>query len=123
MEGTGEGGGGGGGRWVLGDTRLVGGGGDVNDECLGGGWVEGTAGECEGGGGGCDLVEGEDLEVGGGGDLRNGRGEVAFLGDGGLFTGGDLLIGGGTCAAEPPHFNLLQSTGVAAGDEHSLTDL
>lgn len=61
---------------------------------------------CGGGGGGCDLVEGENPEVGGGG-----------VGRGGVFFGGDPP---GELA--PPHWDLLQSTGRAASEEHSRED-
>lgn len=98
----------------MGDTLFVGGGGE------GGGWND-----VEGGGGGCDLVEGEDLEVGGGGEgLTNGLLGVAGLGADGLPTGGLFFGEGAPPPPElPPHLNLLQSTGRAVSEEHSLADL
>lgn len=101
------------------------------------------------GGGGCDLVEGEDFEVGGGGGGgkvpigvvglgRGGGEEFEVGGDGGgeVATGGFVGLGRGGAGVFlggdpdppppalvlPPHFDLLQSTGRADGEEHSLED-
>lgn len=101
----------------------VGGGGD------GGAWKDFVG---VGGGGGCDLVFGEDLDVGGGGlgGAINGRGPLPGFGGGGFCeTGGLLLVGGlligfgAPLPPLPPHLDLLQSNGLAASEEHSLTDL
>ena len=69
-----------------------------------------------GGGGGCDLVEGEDFEVGGGGEVATGGV--------GLDTGGGVCLGGEPPPELPlpPQCDLLQSTGRAAGEEHSLEE-
>lgn len=110
--------GGGGLAFVEGDDFEVG----------GGGGVDLVAGEdFDVGGGGADLVEGEDLDFGGGGDgLIFGIGPWALLGGGGGRTGGLFLDFGGEVGTGKwllLHLNLLQSTGRAAWDEHSLGDL
>lgn len=80
-----------------------------------------------GGGGGVDFVDGEDLDVGGGGDgLIIGRGDRSRTGGGGDGIGGFFRDMGGEIGigkSPPLHLNLLQSTGRAASEEHSLADL
>lgn len=108
---------------------MVGGGGGGGDwkDFVGGGTGDGD------GGGECDLVEGDDSEVGGGGErlTNGGLGDLALLGAGGFTT--DREGGGGGVdgilplpppppALPPPHWSLLQSTGRAAWEVHSLAD-
>lgn len=79
-------------------------------------------------------MEGDDSEVGGGGErlTNGGLGDLARLGAGGFSTGRE---GGGGLddilplpppppppALPPPHLSLLQSTGCAAWEVHSLAD-
>lgn len=110
--------GGGGLAFVEGGDLEVGGGGGVD-------LVDGE--DFDEGGGGADLVEGEDFDVGGGGDgLIFGLGPWALVGGGGDRMGGLFLDFGGEVGIGKsllPHLNLLQSTGRAASEEHSVDDL
>lgn len=89
-------------------------------------------GEPCGGGGGCDLPEPEDLDDGGGGavGLDGIGGEPGLVpplgGDDGDLAGGDPPRPG---VVPPPlllplllHFDLLQSIGFAASEEHSFEE-
>lgn len=101
---------------------------DGEDFDVGGGGADLVDGDdFDVGGGGADLVVGEGFDVGGGGDgLAIGLGDRSRAGGGGARTGGLLLdVGGeiGIGKSPLPHLNLLQSTGRAASEEHSLADL
>lgn len=105
---------------------MVGGGGgrnlvDGEDSDDGGGGGGCNLGEDEepesGAGGGWDLPDDEEPEFGGGG-VNNGLGRG--LGFGGLGAGGCCLRGP---TVVPPHFDLLQSKGLAAFDEQTFADL